>query len=320
MPNGKFEQIPAPGELSSEEEEELFEATKGEMKLGKTLDGWIESQESILHQRAQHFGLKDSIVKGTQDELKFSFNLELADIATAKGFNQLKEASYQTIANLLENNKELKEGVDLLSSRKDFLNLLNRKLEGGITSRERDLLDLFSYVKYKGVAGSHDLLTKEIRISLFNQDNLKELTAILSHEFTHKALFSLLPEALSFKDILCRSNKNLGEKEGEEEKVQSNFSSVLGALNESLAYRSERYFGRQTEPDYLDYQKVTYPGIFKKIYEQINTASEEKSLEEFDKFAAHIYTFYTSQWRENLTGEELKEIVKGVVQEIHKFK
>lgn len=318
-------------DLTSEETKEIFETTEKEIRLQGTLEKWVGETDAELRQRAEHFGLEESVVKEIRDNLERSFQKDLTIIATPESIKELKEASSETIANLSdkENKSELKSLLDQLSE-KDILDLLNRKLEGEVTPEEKTILDIFSYVKKGEKLGIHDPLSGKIEVSLLNSKSLKEYTRTLMHEFTHKALSSLTPETTK-QQIGAGMTRASEEFQGVEktrkemtttEKAQDLFFKNLLAINESLAHRVEEYYGAKHEPQYIAYRNKNKipPGLFERIYSRIDTAAAGKSLKKFDHFAAHIYSFFANKWDENLSQKDLEKAAMSTIEEINKFK
>jgi hypothetical protein len=213
-------------------------------------------------------------------------------------------------------------------SKKDVVDHLSRKLTKEISTEEEMILDIFSYVNEKGSLGTYDQRSGKIDISLFNSKNLKEYMGTLMHEFTHKALSEMVPE-ITKKEISFSIVKELRQATGEikgrkdmtdKERTQDLFFQNLVAINESLAYLAEKYYGSKKEPPYNFYLNKTHPGLFKRIYDQISVATEGKSLTAFDYFAARLYGSFANSWKEDMSQEDLKEIVISTMKEINKFK
>jgi hypothetical protein len=316
-------------DFTPEETKEILETTEKEIRLRATLEKWTEETGTNLRQRAEHFGLGESVVNEIQKDIKESFQKDFYAVITQEGIEKLKEASSKTISNLT--NKENKSGLQTLLeklSKKDIIDLLNRKLEGEVAPEEKEMLDIFSYVEKGERLGVHDPTSGKIEISLLNSKNLEEYTCTLMHEFTHKALSGLVPETTKEEikvggmKALARS-LGLEKKRGEmtaNENAQDLFFQTLIAINESLAHRVEEYYGAKHEPQYAAYRNKTHPGLFEKVYAQIDAAATGRSLAEFDHFAAHIYSVFANKWRGNLSQEDLKKAVISVMEEINKFK
>ena len=150
----------------------------------------------------------------------------------------------------------------------------------------------------------------------------------LMHEFTHKALSEMVPEITKKEtsfSIIKRLRQATGEIKGrkdmtDKERTQDLFFQNLIAINESLAYLAGKYYGSEKEPPYNSYLDKTHPGLFKRIYDQINVATDGRSLTDFDHFAARLYSSFANSWKEDMSQEDLKEIVISTMKEINKFK
>jgi len=323
----QFKQTP---EMKPEETKEIFETTEKEIKLRDTIEKWVDKSGSGIQERAEHFGLGKQAVEEVKENLGRSFQKDLLTITTDDGIKELKEASSKTVNNLIEQEDKtgLKNSLDQLS-KKDILDLLNRKLEGGVSLEEKKILDIFSYVEKGEKLGTHDPRSGEIEVSLLNAKNLKEYTGTLHHEFTHKALSGLMPEAVKEKMISIGVTGALEKSFGEEqikkdktptEKTQGLFFNTLSAIDESLAHRVGKYYTEEHEPQYGAYKEKIHPGIFERVYSQIDFVATGKSIADFDKFAAHIYSFFVNKWDKDLSQKDLEKIIVSTVGEINKFK
>lgn len=351
-------------DISPEEAEEdrmlkeLWEEMEKEIELRKALENWIEKSKPILQQRAKHFGMSNSIVEEIQKNLRESFKKDMNIVTDEDEIKNIKEASFERVSDLLKEMEGLlKESEDgklkpepekleklrgdrqkleevkifLLSqkfSKKYFLDVLNRKLNGEAIPVEKDMLDIFSEVKKGGKSGSHDPFSGEIEVSFLNSKDFKECTGTLMHEITHKALASLLPE-ITRQEIsigVCRAlgkelTKERVKKEEitEEEKVQNLFFQYLLAINESFAHQVVKYYEVKPNPQYVAYRDKTHPKLFKEVYSHIETVTEGKSLLGFDQMTVYIYKFFTDRWDKNLSMEDLKRAARDTVEEINKF-
>lgn len=115
--------------------------------------------------------------------------------------------------------------------------------------------------------------------------------------------------------------KELDEEESleEKDKIQETFFEILEGIDESLAYRAEKYYGKEIEPSFINYYRKIYPKFFKEIYTEIDNATEGKSLEEFDCFAKDLWEVLVSGWKEDLSEIELRKIVIVVRSKIMDF-
>ncbi len=321
--------VASPTEKGSEERE-ILETTEKELKLQESLEKWINGVNPELQERAEHFGLGKTFVEEARNDVKNSLREDLARITVPEFLKDLKGKSCKTTENLMEEKDKpgILSLIDRLSER-EILDLLNRKLDGNITPEEKKMLDIFSYAEKKEELGTHDFRNGRIGVSLLNSGSLQEYTSTLMHEFTHKALSNLAPEAVRKKEISFYGLRGVKEIMGDDwvkqdnspaVKTQSLFFKSLLAIDESFAHRVEKYYGREREPSYNAYRDKTNPQLFKEVYSMIDAVAAGKSLAEFDHFAAHIYSFFAEKWDKKLSQKDLEKISRSTVEEINKFK
>ena len=316
--------------LSQKETELIMDTMKKETELKEITEQWTDKIGFQLKERAKAYNLENS-VEEIITNLKESISREGRAITNEEEIKKLKEKSIKTITNLLKG-EEKEKLQDLtnqsLSSKRNFIDLLNRKLKGNITPEEKKLLDIFARpenIKKAKFLGDYDPSTQKIRISLLNSRSFKENTATAMHEFTHRALDTLLNKKVRDKKIFFNIMQHIMKEEKGEQKLisskgEENFFKVMNGINEALAHRIGRYYGEKGEPHYGTYKDKTSPKIFKELYEQINDAAEDKSLQEFDQFAVRLYSSYANKWKENMTMQDLLKVVKETTEEIIKFK
>lgn len=301
------------GKEWTEEQREVFEK---ELKLKETWGKWIKEICPVIQQRAKCYGLEESVVAEIEGNLEKSFREELQTVTIPKKMKKLRRESFKAIDNLVGevNRPELKNLLGQLS-KKDILDLLNRKLEGKITSEEKKILDIFSDVNSGGAAGRCDPFSGEIEIYLLNSSNLQGCMAMLMHEFTHKGLSNLEPKEVGKRKI------SMMLREPPKEKKSKIFWGVLLAVDESLANRVQKYYTpTRGEPPYDKYKNKIDPEIFKEFYTCIDAAAAGKSIEQFDNFAAHTYVFFANKWKKDLSPEDIQKAIASTIEEINKFK
>lgn len=354
-------------EMRKELEEELEEIEK-EIELEENLKNWIKESKSMLQQRAKHFGMPKLVVREIQNNLEESFEADLHTIIDENKREQLRKDSLQYLkkadsltklteklieitkenlkkekdkSKMEEMKKELEEfeeetqkleEVKILFnqfSKKYLLDLLNRKLKEEVTPTEKKMLDIFSEVRKEGIVGSYDSFSEKIEISLLNSKDFKEYTGTLMHEFTHKALASLLPEITHKKkgneiSRILREKYIKDKREikeiTEEGRVGNLFFDFLLAINESFAHQVVKYYEVKSNPQYVAYRDKIHPKLFEEVYSYIEAATEGKSLLEFDHMAVCIYKFFADRWDKNLSMEDLKKAIRDTTIEISKFK
>ncbi|MEA2097932.1 MAG: hypothetical protein U9P70_02560 [Patescibacteria group bacterium] len=324
--------------------ERMKRIAEQEDQFKKVLEKLIEDMSPELYERADHFGLEKSIVEGVKQSIKKSL---LDSVFNASDFGKrlkLKIKATDFVTDKIseeEKNEEEKASLlnlmeEKLSSKEEIFDLLSRKLYQEITLEEKELLKIFSMAEKGGKVGSHNKIGGEIEVSLFNALGFEEYKAAIMHEFTHKALFILTPEEIKKRRIYndidrgfmgsalepkeeLNNEKLLKKKEKEKEKIQKMFFEILEGIDESLAHRVERYYAKEKKPFFAGYSKKIYPPFFKKIYDQIDNATEGKSLVEFDHFTVDLYGILTNNWKEDLSEVELKKIIVAVKLKIAEF-
>lgn len=312
------------------EPDEVFEITEKEYKLKDKLECWVDEMASELWRRAENFGLGEMDINKISEDLKSSFKNSVDEAKDIDEIKKLQESSNEIIAKISDEKTKTKlQDLSNQLSEKSFLDLLDRKLQGEITSEEGDLLNVFSEAKEGGKLGLHNPLDKKIDIRLFNSKDFSKYEGVLAHEFTHKALSDLVPETKKEEMKISATKafeRGLGteksrEEMTEKEKTQDLFFQNLLAIEESLAHRAGEYYSEEeVEPDYIAYSDKVHPGVFKNVYFSINTAVQGKSLAEFDQFSSHLYRFFSEKWHKNLSEEELQSAARSTIEEVEAFR
>lgn len=203
-PENEYDREVSDNEVENLQKEIEESNIEQESQLKETLKEFVEDLSLEFYNRTVHFGLEELIVKETKQDISESF---YDSIARLKKFGErlkfkirISDFIVNKISSERKSDEEKAEILNLLeqklSSEQEFFGLLNRKLQGEIVSKEKELLQIFLEVEDKGLQGGYNSLSGKMKISLFGPVSIEGYKEIAMHEFTHKVLSTLTPEKI----------------------------------------------------------------------------------------------------------------------------
>ena len=342
----RTDEVADQGEKTGEVGEELleiFETEETKSELVNTLAEWTEEITPSIRARAEHFGLEKSEVEQIIKNLGFSFDTSISSLASPGKIEEIKRSANELIASRAKIPQETKIKFEKLLnelSRKKLFDLLDRKLQGNITQKEKILLDVLGEAEHKGQRGSYSSFDdsfspEKLQISLLNSDTLEKYTSTFMHEFTHLALDRSVPASQKSNMLMNVGMQKMikiaeqGEKNSQQrtssEKAKTPikkdphiaFHEASLAIDESFAHLAAGRYGKEKrEPAYDSYKNKIDPKLFQKIYQKISEATSKMSLKEFDGFAARIYSSFMAKGEQNLSIDDVNKIQEATIKEI----
>ena len=266
-------------------------------KSDKIIERLIRTKDSINK-------AKEKAIDLTEDE--FSQMEESGNEYIIGYFHSLKmnnkESSFEEIKNLFLNSVnesicQYQEDIEkeLVINRyvknlnlASVFDLLSRKFDGALNQTEKQTISLMGYVRHNLEYGMYNPITNNIKIWLLNPDNSEEMEGTVIHEVTHMMLNNLV-DCPSKKSFIARLLKKINRQE---EENTGDFNMALVAIDEALAYYSQRIYGdKNIIPPYDSYRFID-PETFKVFFESIEGCAKDMNIEEFDLFSKDVYLYF----------------------------